>query len=100
MTLKLKRMEKQLVEKDEALIKKEQERLDDQKETNKRMQEMTDAIRSGIRFITQEQDWSSQISKKISTSKVGQLVKRNARAAGLDYPSSGSASVTSTPMKR
>lgn len=64
------------------------------------MQEMTNAIRSGIRFITQEQDWSSQISKKISSSKVGQLVKRNTRAAGLDYPSSGSASLNTTPAKR
>ena len=74
--------------------------MEDAKDTTKKMQEMADAIRSGVRWLIKEQDWNSQISQKVSASKVGRLVKRNAREAGLDYPSSDSASHGSTPEKR
>ena len=85
---------------EEELSKEKKERLEDQKDITNTMQVMTDAIRSGIRFLTEEQDCSSQVSKKISASKVGQLVKRNAIAAGLNYSSSGTASLVSSPTKR
>ncbi len=103
MTLKLKRLEKELAKKDEEKEKALEEKEKDYKEMhnkmNKKMQDMADAIRAGINFITREQDWSSQLSQKISASKVGQLVKRSARTAGLDYPSSGSNSLNATPKR-
>ena len=122
MTLKLKRLEKELAKKDEekekalekelakkdeekekalekALEEKEKEYKEMHNKMNKKMQDMADAIRAGINFITREQDWSSQLSQKISASKVGQLVKRSARTAGLDYPSSGSDSFNATPKR-
>ena len=84
--LKVKRLEKELLEKERAIQAEKDEKRN-----------ILKTVESSLKILAKRGHPNSQGSVKISVSKTADVVKQAVRDTGMSWPSSGTASLAASP---